>query len=138
MIHNPNQSFFYARKKAIEMEEVIKKKIKEPDLIFRNIPDNFSKQREKRIERNLENFGTIYVPEMFSLTECEIFYYEEDYYDCVNGHTLLVDIRDKHIKFGHGMEVREKEKLIIRERIGNIALRYPDFDYYFLYNHKRF
>jgi len=138
MIHSPNQSFFYARKKAIEMEELTKKKIEEPEAIFRNIPDNFPKQREKIIERNLEDFGTIYVPEMFSFTKCEIFYYEEDYYDCVNGHTLLIDIRDKHIKFGHGMEVRKKEELIKEERIGNIALRYPDFDYYFLYEHKRF
>jgi len=138
MIHSPNQSFFYARKKAIEMEELMKKKIEEPDTIFKNSPDNVPKQRGKTMERNLENFETIYVPEMLSFTKCEVFYYEEDYYDCVNRQTLLIDIRNKNIRFRNGMEVRKKEELIKKERIGNIALKYPDFDYYFLYKHKRF
>ena len=139
LIHSPEQSVDIIIKKAREMEKIFNKKIEEPDPIFINKPEKRKIQEEEldyspQIITNSRK--ELVIPELTKFATCQIFYYEEDYYDRVTSEDLLIDIRDKTIKFGDDINIFIKNDNKQREELKINLWGYPDLDYYFIYHHR--
>jgi hypothetical protein len=107
LINSPQQDIQIALKKTREIENKHLTTQPEHERIESNETQETLFEKEKKRISQLIYFPTHFseaaptkdIPEIPYSTTCQIFYYEEDYYDAVSRQTLLIDISQNTIKF---------------------------------------